>query len=388
MRSLVLAAGLFLAPAWASQPGQPTAAVADQVPSDVTTDEASAPSGTLQLTVMLVAADLSLKPVPKRTFVIVDSAGSTEKKQLTTGFDGRARLSLPPGNYLLRTVESLDFESRTITWEVPFSIQAGDETVLELSNDNATIADGLPAPATIEGNESQLYRRFRDSVFTIWSEHGHGSGFLVDRRGLIITNHHVVRNSEYLAVQMDPQRKYPASLVAKSETQDLAVLRVHPDILENIQPLPLSKSGQSESPVSVGERVVAIGSPLHAEGVLTSGIASKIEQDAIYTDVNLNPGNSGGPLFNMLGEVVGVNTFMDSGRIGPGISGAVRVHLCSGLIRAAAEALPGTPPPSPQRLPVASDYTFPPDALRKAALGRAIDPTRYHAEAGGAAMSL
>ncbi len=380
-RGLLVAAALLLAPAQSSQPSPPEPGA---------TAEATAQSaGKLQLTVMLVAADLSVRPVPKRAFIITRSAEQASEPTLTTGFDGRASLSLPPGDYRLHSADPLAFESRRFSWDVPFSIHAGGETVVELSNDNAAITEAARPPSSpVESDESGLYRRFRDSVFTVWSEHGHGSGFLVDRRGLIVTNHHVVRESEYLAVQLDSQRKYPATLVVKSDSQDLAVLRVHPDVLQGIQPLPLSGAGRTESPVSVGERVLAIGSPLHAEGVLTSGIASKIEQDAIYTDVSINSGNSGGPLFSMLGEVIGVNTFVDSGSVGPGISGAVRIHVGLGLIQAAVQVLESTPPPSSQRLPVASSYTFPPGALRKAALMRSVDPRRYHAEAGGVDVQI
>jgi S1-C subfamily serine protease len=84
-----------------------------------------------------------------------------------------------------------------------------------------------------------------------------------------------------------------------------------------------------DKPVAfVGERVLAVGSPLATEGILTTGIVSRVESDAIISDVNINPGNSGGPLLNFRGQVIGITTFgvQEPGR-GPGISGIVRIHL-------------------------------------------------------------
>ncbi|HVW77016.1 MAG TPA: trypsin-like peptidase domain-containing protein [Alloacidobacterium sp.] len=152
-----------------------------------------------------------------------------------------------------------------------------------------------------------------------------GSGFIVDPKGYIITNNHVVDKADriYVKLSTDPDGNgpgHPAKVVGVDKATDLAVIKVDTD-----RPLPTVKLGNSDG-AQVGDWVVAIGSPLGQVGTVTAGIISAknrtIEPGArgqfqhfIQTDAAINPGNSGGPLVNMAGEVVGVNTaiFTQSG---------------------------------------------------------------------------
>jgi serine protease Do len=145
-----------------------------------------------------------------------------------------------------------------------------------------------------------------------------GSGFIVDAKGYIITNNHVVDKADriYVKLASDPDGNgpgHPAKVVGVDKATDLAVIKIDAD-----RPLPTVKLGNSESS-QVGDWVVAIGSPFSLNQTVTAGIVSAknrtIEggprgqfQHFIQTDAAINPGNSGGPLVNMAGEVVGVNT--------------------------------------------------------------------------------
>lgn len=145
-----------------------------------------------------------------------------------------------------------------------------------------------------------------------------GSGFIVDPKGYIITNNHVVDKADriYVKLSTDPDGNgpgHPAKVVGVDRATDLAVIKIDAD-----RPLPTVKLGNSQSS-QVGDWVVAIGSPFGQIGTVTAGIVSAknrtIEngprgqfQHFIQTDAAINPGNSGGPLVNMAGEVVGVNT--------------------------------------------------------------------------------
>ena len=213
--------------------------------------------------------------------------------------------------------------------------------------------------------ERDAFERARRSVFVVETESGHGSGFLVDARGLIITNHHVVGKTSYLAIGVSPDRKYPAVVVARDASQDLALIRVHPQAVAGLAPLRFIDSAA----VNVGERVLAIGSALGKEGAaLTTGIVSRLEANTIFADVNVNPGNSGGPLLNLNGEVVGVCTFYVKAPAGPGLAGIVRSHVVRPIVATAAASLTPEPPPFEQ-LPVASPTPYPADALRERAAG-------------------
>ncbi|MEV6305166.1 trypsin-like peptidase domain-containing protein [Actinoplanes sp. NPDC051861] len=139
-----------------------------------------------------------------------------------------------------------------------------------------------------------------------------GSGFVLDDRGHIVTNHHVVAGAGSVSVVGSDGRRLTAEVVGTDPGSDIAVLRVTPG--PALQPLVLA----DPRGVRVGEPVLAVGSPLGLSGTVTAGIVSAVDrqvrlggstrQSAVQTDASINPGNSGGPLINARGEVIGVNT--------------------------------------------------------------------------------
>ena len=144
---------------------------------------------------------------------------------------------------------------------------------------------------------------------------GNGSGFLVDRDGHIVTNHHVVDGAERLTVKLSDGRTLAATRLGSSPADDLAVLQVDPAEVSNIEPLSLADSSE----VRPGQLALAIGSPFQNFNSVTAGVVSGTGRgpasvlrrpipDMIQTDAPLNAGNSGGPLLNSAGEVIGVNS--------------------------------------------------------------------------------
>ncbi|MEM3064364.1 MAG: trypsin-like peptidase domain-containing protein [Candidatus Nitrosotenuis sp.] len=148
---------------------------------------------------------------------------------------------------------------------------------------------------------------------------GIGSGFVYDKNGHIITNEHVVQNAEKLVVTFLDGRSFRASVVGKDLYTDLAVIKVNASS-DALFPLSIGDS----SKLKVGEQIAAIGNPFGLSGSMTSGIVSQLGRllpsqdrgfqipDIIQTDAAINPGNSGGPLLNMRGEVIGINTAIQS----------------------------------------------------------------------------
>jgi hypothetical protein len=239
----------------------------------------------------------------------------------------------------------------------------------------AVPASDLVAQRTVTP-EAMVFREFRDGVFTIFGDAGHGTGFLVSQDGLLLTNQHVVSNSRYVRAQLDDTLKVAAEVLVSDVAQDIAVLRIHPDAAAGLPVLRLAPT--REELAFEGERVVAIGSPLNQSKILTSGIVSKVETSAIISDVNINPGNSGGPLLNMDGEVVAINTFGDaSPRAGPGVSGSVSIFLALPLVERASSLLEQGDPPSADPLPVMPRDVFPLDALELAARSEWWDIQAY-----------
>ncbi|MDH3278713.1 MAG: trypsin-like peptidase domain-containing protein [Nitrosopumilus sp.] len=148
---------------------------------------------------------------------------------------------------------------------------------------------------------------------------GIGSGFVFDKKGHIITNAHVVKDAIKVVVTFLDGRSYNAEIIGTDEFTDLAIIKVNADLVL-LHPLSMGDS----SNLKVGEQIAAIGNPFGLSGSMTSGIVSQLGRllpsdaaysipDVIQTDAAINPGNSGGPLLNMRGEIVGINTAIQSG---------------------------------------------------------------------------
>lgn len=197
----------------------------------------------------------------------------------------------------------------------------------------ATSPEPVAQPGTASGEVSlaQIYARTHGSVVEITAsgvstaqfgeeqqQRAQGSGFVYDADGTVVTNQHVVEGASAISVRFSNGSTHPARLVGTDPSTDLAVLRVDaPASL--LAPLRLGDSGD----LAVGDSVVAIGSPFGLEGTLTSGIVSALHRqmtapndftinDAIQTDAAINHGNSGGPLLDLHGRVVGVNAQIES----------------------------------------------------------------------------
>jgi len=245
----------------------------------------------------------------------------------------------------------------------------------------ATLGLLLLAPQVVEAQrevtpEARIFREYRDGVFTVFGDAGRGSGFLVDSQGLVLTNQHVVANSRYIRVQVSDSVKVAAVLLASDTARDVAVLRIHPDAAAGLPVLRIAE--EREELAFEGERVIAIGSPLNQTRIVTSGIVSKVEAGAIISDVNINQGNSGGPLLNMDAEVIAINTFGDvSGVGGPGVSGSISIYEALPLLRDARRKLESAPLPPTDRLPVMPRHVYPLAALEHAARAAYWDEKAY-----------
>src|SRR5437764_5695007 len=303
---------------------------------------------------VLVDTDLNQKPVP-RLALAVTALGAPQHQEITmkTGFDGKAEIKLAPGKYRITTPQATEFQGRRYTWNQEVVI-SGAEQMLELSNDNAIASQPSGAPASRD--LTALFDKLKNSVVTVTSESREGSGFLVDPAGLVLTNNHIVESFGYLAVQFDQKRKVHAQLLAANADKDIAVLWVNISVNPDAVTVPLSSTGASS--ISVGEQVFTIGNPLGQEKVLTTGVISKIGSESITSDININHGNSGGPLLTLKGEVIGITT--------GGLEQLARIVPVEGarpLIEEARKKLGGSPP-SAELLPVDPTDHFPADALR------------------------
>jgi len=151
-----------------------------------------------------------------------------------------------------------------------------------------------------------------------------GSGFIIDEKGIVITNNHVIQDAEDIVVRVGGDKEYKATIIGADPLSDIAVLQI--DSKEKFVPVKFGNSDKAR----IGDWVIAIGNPFGLGGTVTSGIISARNrsiglsryEDYIQTDASINSGNSGGPLFDMNGDVIGINTAIlgKGGSIGIGFS--------------------------------------------------------------------
>jgi S1-C subfamily serine protease len=206
----------------------------------------------------------------------------------------------------------------------------GDTTVV-----TETVASPRPALSTTGAMSiNEIYERAAPGVVQITSTPGGtpsglsqqalGSGFVLDKAGHIVTNYHVVQGAYQIRVSFSNRDTVQAQLVGTDPSTDLAVLRVETSA-SGLKPIPLGDSDR----VEVGDQVVAIGNPFGLDRTATAGIVSALQRlitapnqftidHVIQTDAPINHGNSGGPLLNARGQVIGVNTKIETGGVSSG----------------------------------------------------------------------
>ena len=197
---------------------------------------------------------------------------------------------------------------------------------IEVSGTTTQAAPQLDMP---QGMPEELRKRFEQMMPQSQAQpqpvQGLGSGFIVSKDGQIVTNNHVVEGADSVKVKLSDGRSFDATVVGSDRMTDIALLKIEADV-----ELPAVKFGSSDA-MRVGDEVVAMGNPFGLGGTVTTGIVSAKSRninsgpydDFIQTDAAINRGNSGGPLFNNAGEVIGVNTAILSpggGSVGIGFS--------------------------------------------------------------------
>jgi serine protease Do len=188
------------------------------------------------------------------------------------------------------------------------------------------VRQARPSVVSIRGEKTAVEsEKSKDGTETQRHVNGMGTGTIVDERGYILTNYHVVSDVRRIEVTLDDNRQYTADTIAYDSAADLAVIKIPAS-----KPLPVIRMGTS-SDLMEGESVIALGNAFGYEQTVTRGIVSALGRDVqvsdtqsyddlIQTDASINPGNSGGPLLNIDGEMIGVNVAVRAGAQGIGFA--------------------------------------------------------------------
>ena len=333
----------------------------------------------LAITAAIVMTDMTVRHLPEFALELLDEADSTKRIPLRTALDGTITTILPIGHYVLRSVAPVVLNDSSYQWSVPIDLSTSGNKI-ELTNANATSSSARRVAARQVAPEREVFERVRRGVFRVEAGLGRGSGFFAQipgiETGLVVTDDHVIANDTIASVYLDSVTRVPAVVVARDREADLALLRVPTSFARDRPLLQLAAPKGNEPLVISGERILAIGFPLHQQMTLTTGIVSSVRDGAIISDVNINHGNSGGPMLNLAGEVVGVNAFGDfTNQGGPGISGAIAITRLERVITKAQTAIKTTPAPEERALPALPLATYPIAALKEAA--DTVDPKKY-----------
>ncbi|HOJ92289.1 MAG TPA: trypsin-like peptidase domain-containing protein [Dictyoglomaceae bacterium] len=196
---------------------------------------------------------------------------------------------------------------------IPSSLGAFEKDIVSVVNKSM--------PAVVNISTVTLVESF---FFGVFPQSGVGSGFIFDPKGYILTNYHVVEKAKKIEVSLSEGKKYPGKVVGYDKRSDLAVIKID---AENLPYLPLGDSNKLQT----GQFAIAIGNPYGLNRTVTLGIVSATDrtivepngvrlENLIQTDAAINPGNSGGPLINIKGEVIGINTAIQSEAQGIGFA--------------------------------------------------------------------
>jgi serine protease Do len=228
--------------------------------------------------------------------------------------------------------EPYDAPSSARPGEKPFSfadiVRHEKPAVVNISTTQKGSQGEIPLP----GDHPSLGDFFGNTLPKEFRGQSLGSGFIIKKDGIILTNNHVIEKADKIIVRLSDEREFEAKVIGRDERTDLALIKIN-----DSQNLPVVRLGDSDR-LDVGEWVIAIGNPFGLEQTVTVGIVSAKGRaigtgpfdDYIQTDASINPGNSGGPLFNTNGEVVGINTAINPS--GQGIGFAIPINQVKKLV--------------------------------------------------------
>jgi len=379
----------------------PPAAVVPAPPPDTTFP--------VKIRAAVVGTDLTVRPVPQMDLFIIGPHGDTTRT--STDLDGSADGSFKDGVYRIESAHSVTIGNQRYRWAF-YQTFSKDMRPIELTQRNAIIdtiaaaapaatatptgaaTTGTPTPTTAdsaqpansvgptdsaaspktpakpvrhENVEREIFAKYKSGVFTVFGA-GRGTGFLVDSTGLVVTNAHLVKGADEVRVQIDSATKVYAKPLVSDDDKDVAVLAINMSHCGACAVLPLFDSSKSTAPAA-GDRVLALGSPLNRLSVLSIGIVSSADDHAIVSDAGVNWLNTGGPLINLDGYVIALNSTRESQlalsdvSAGPRVASSTPASSVADAVQRARTALAslGAAAPTDSLLPV-----LPPDPFPKA----------------------
>jgi hypothetical protein len=323
---------------------------------------------------VVVDSEHKTMPVPRHALLVSDNPASAPPRRVVTTADGTADVRLRPGSYTVESDRPVVFDGKAYQWTQTVRVTAGTDAVLELTIDNAEVESATSASSTapLAADPSFLLPQWQGSVVAVWTPSSHGSGFLFDAKGLVATNQQIVGTATSVEVQLSSDVKVAGRVVAADSIRDVAVLWIDPTVTSSLRPLQLGCGETAKPSIAGGQELFTIGAPLRGQKEMTSGAVSRVEPNAIASDLSLPSGSAGGPVFTAGGAVVGLTTLLnDKNESRRRAARVVRVEDVCALAASAEMKMKEATPPDGTRLPVEPVRPFPVKALKEGAKRRA-----------------
>jgi S1-C subfamily serine protease len=334
----------------------------------------------LRITVTVVDAGNRVRPVPRHALLISDNPSSAPPRRVVTDAEGIAALRLRPGNYTVESDEPLVFQGKAYEWRETLDVAAGRDLTLELTAAKASVTTSAAAEtlSAADATPSELAMRWQESVVTIWSRTARGAGFLIDRRGLILTNQRILGTATTAEVQLTATLKVTGRVVVNDAARDVGVLWIDPSAVSSMEPMKLAYAQDGKPALARDQQVFAIDLAGIEQRALASGRIAHVDAKAIESDVRIERTSAGVPLMLASGDVIGI-TVPDDARTGTynGRLQAVRIDEARAAIAEAERATAGKTPPPAAPLPVEPQQSFAESALRAAIPQRVVNVDNY-----------
>ena len=360
---------------------------------------------TVRLRAAVVGSDLTVRALPQLDLWIISPNGDTTR--VSTDLEGRVERSFKPGVYRIESAQPYEIGGARYKWGLYETFQK-DAGTIELTQKNAqvetvavtsttttvssaardsavkdSIAKAAPPPKKIR-SEKELFDDYRTGLFTVYGSQ-RGTAFLADSGGLVVTNAHLLDGADEVRVMLDSNTKVYARRLVVDPAHDLAVLAINPRRCAKCAVLPMFDSTKTALP-AVGDRVLALGSPFNKVGVLSTGIVSNADQQGITSEVSVGYLNTGGPLLNTDGYVVGLDAYRAPTNVGGGrVTTSVAAPVLESALARAHDSLTAAhfKPVSDSLLPVVPKDPFPSEPIAAVSgLGATLDLHSYRAEIG------
>jgi S1-C subfamily serine protease len=307
---------------------------------------------TLHIRVTLADAGGKITSVARHALLISEEPPSTAPRRIFTTLAGTAEVSLRPGRYAVESDQPVAFEGKSYEWSQRVDIVAGRDATLELTADNASIGSGTAAATSATPSNTDpsfLASQWQESIVALWTPTHHASGFVVDARGLIVTNQRVIGSATSAEAQFT-DLKVRATVLALDPTRDVAILWVNPSVVTSLRPVPLG-CGQTRPSVANGQEVYAIGAEMTGQKRLTPGAVTGVGPRLLLSDLIVARASAGGPVFTA-GGLIGFTTLEDRDPDGRSNAPVVRIDQACEVMASAEKKMAEAMPPEATHLPL------------------------------------